>query len=64
MHEEKEVNIKLKEREIRYLIRCGVALLQNVSRESVASYCGFTAAEIVEITKKLKLLADENGIEM
>ncbi len=64
MNDAKMVNIELSENELRYIISCGVALMQNVPEGSVATYCGFSHEEIVEFSRKMKAVADNNGIEL
>jgi hypothetical protein len=64
MNDEKMINIALSEKELRYIIACGIALMQNVPEGSVATYCGFSHEQIVEFSRKMKNVADDSGIEL
>lgn len=61
---EKEIELSVTAEELRYLISCGIALVQNVRQEFLPTYCGFTKDEIIGITTKLKKVADDHGIDM
>jgi hypothetical protein len=59
-----EIELTVTAEELRYLISCGIALVQNVPQESLSTYCGFTKDEIIAISTKLKKVADDHGIDM
>jgi hypothetical protein len=64
MTDEKLVTIRLSEKELRYVIACGIALMQNVPKEALSTYCGLSHEEIVEFSRKMKRVADESGVDM
>lgn len=58
----KKISIELTEQELRYMISCGAALLQNVPEESLPTYCSFSKEQIIDFTIRLRRLADEYGM--
>lgn len=58
------IDLKITENELRYFISCGIALIQNVPEDSLVTYCGMNKGEIIEISMRLRKLADEMGINM
>lgn len=59
----KKINIELTEQEVRYLISCGAALLQNIPEESLPTYCSFSKEQIINFSIRLRKLADEYDIQ-
>lgn len=64
MPEERAVEVKLTAAELRYVIACGMALVQNVPAASLPTYCGLTKEEIIEFSRRLRELADASHVEM
>ena len=62
--EDKIYKISITAKELRYFISCGSALLQNIPKGSLPTYCDLNKEEIIEISDKLRDFADENGIDM
>lgn len=58
------INIEITARELRYLISCGVALVQNVPEDSLPTYCGLSKKEILEISLRLRKVADQLEVDM
>jgi len=58
------INLKITPRELRYFISCGSALILNVPGKSLPTYCGLDKDEIIEVSKRLRKIADNLGIEM
>lgn len=63
-NENVEILVPLSQKELRYLISCGVALAQNVAKDALPTYCGFTVDEIVSFSKKIRELAERSGIDI
>lgn len=63
MNDEPEIQLTLSADEIRYLVRCGAALAQNVPRTALPSYCGFTLDEIIAFSDRMKNLMESAGID-
>ena len=61
---EKSISISLSEPELRFLVGAGFGLLQNIPEGSLSTYTNFTKEEILEFSKKIRNLMDENGISM
>ncbi|MRH00577.1 hypothetical protein GIY21_09780 [Xanthomonas sontii] len=59
-----EFNILVTERELRYFISCGIALIQNVPEDSLPNYCGLSKNEIIDVSMRLREFADRKGIEI
>jgi hypothetical protein len=60
----KKINIEITDRELRYFISCGLALVQNVPENSLPTYCGFSKDDILEISLRLRSIADKMGVDM
>jgi hypothetical protein len=58
------LNIQLSPDELRYLVACGAALLQNVSQASLATYTTFSKDQIVQFSTRIREVMDANGIDM
>lgn len=61
---EKQYEVTLSAKELRYLVSCGVALLQNVPEKSLATYTYFTKEEIIGFSSKIRALMDMYGLDM
>lgn len=58
------IDIQLSPGELRYLISCGVALIQNLSEGSLPTYCHFNKAQIIEFSARMRARLDEAGYDM
>lgn len=58
------VNLTVTQQELRYFIRCGVALAQHIPSKSLPTCCGMTKDEIIAVSLKLRALADSLDIDM
>jgi len=58
------INLEVTPRELRYFVSCGLALVQNVPESSLATYCGLSKDEIVDISMRLREVADKLGLDM
>ncbi|UYC12116.1 hypothetical protein [Xanthomonas sp. CFBP 8445] len=58
-----EVNAVVTERELRYFISCGIALIQKVPEDSLPTYCGLSKNEIVDVSMRRREFADRRGVE-
>ena len=58
------IRIDVTDDELRYLIACGVALLQNLAKEPLSNYCRFSREQIIDLIIKLREIADANDIKM
>ena len=61
---EKQYEVAMSAKELRYLVSCGSALLQNVPDKSLATYTHFTKQEIIDFCKKMRDFMDVNGLDM
>lgn len=61
---EKTVTVVLTESELRYLLRSGAGLLQNIAANSLPTYVNFSADEIVRFGAKIRHIMDENDISL
>ena len=60
----KNIQLEVTHRELRYFISCGLALIQNVPENSLYTYCGFSKDEIVDVSLRLRKIADQLGVDM
>lgn len=58
------VDVQLTPDELRHLISCGAALLQNLPEDSLPTYCHFNKARIIEFSTRLRTCLDEVGFDM
>lgn len=58
------LKIEISDDELRYLISCGAALLQNIPEKSLPTYCHFTKDQIIDLTIKFRKIADDNGVDI
>lgn len=58
------MQIELTADELRYIIRCGAALAQNVPNSSLPTYCGFDKDQIVEFSGRMRDALDKEGLDM
>ncbi|CAI8928362.1 MULTISPECIES: hypothetical protein [Pseudomonas] len=58
------IDLKVTPRELRYFVSCGMALIQNVPNDSLPTYCGLNKDEIIEVSLRLRALADRVGVDM
>lgn len=58
------IHLEITHGELRYFISCGLALVQNVPEESLPTYCGLDKDEIIEISMRLREIADRLGVSM
>lgn len=58
------IPLEVSSRELRYLVSCGLALIQNIPEDSLPTYCGLSKDEIVDISMRLRDIADKVGVNM
>lgn len=58
------ISLEVSPRELRYLVSCGLALIQNVPEDSLSTYCGLSKDEIVDISMRFKKMVDRFGLRM
>ncbi|QIG92722.1 MULTISPECIES: hypothetical protein [unclassified Bradyrhizobium] len=58
------MQIKVTPEELRYIIRCGAALAQNVPEKSLPTYCGFDKQQIVDFSGRMRSELDKAGLDM
>ena len=58
------IRIELTPAEMRYIIRCGAALAQNVPEHSLPTYCGFNKGEINQFSQRMRDRLDDAGLDM
>ena len=64
MSEISDVQVTLTADELRYVIACGAALLQNVPESALPTYCKFTKKEIIDFSTKTRGELDRLGLDM
>nr|GFD28102.1 hypothetical protein [Tanacetum cinerariifolium] len=64
VNEQDYIDLKITPRELRYFVSCGLALIQNIPGESLSTYCGLSKDEIIEISLRLREVADRLGVDM
>ncbi len=57
------IDLKVTPRELKYFVSCGLALVQNVPSDSLSTYCGLGRDEIVELSLRLREIAEELGVD-
>jgi argininosuccinate lyase len=60
----KTVAVQLTPDDLRYLISCGVALVQNLSEVSLPTYCHFNKAQIIEFSACMCARLNKAGYDM
>jgi hypothetical protein len=50
--------------ELRYIIRCGAALAQNIPVSSLPTYCGFDKNQINDFSGRMRAELDKAGLDM
>ncbi len=58
------MNIEITPEELRYIINCGPALVQNIPEKAVRTYCGFSKEEIIDFSLRMRKTLDEAGYDM
>ncbi len=58
------MRIEITADELRYIIRCGAALAQNVPNTSLPTYCGFNKDQIAEFSGRMRDELEEEGLDM
>jgi len=58
------IHLEVTHRELRYIISCGLALVQSVPEDSLPTYCGLSKNEILEVSLRLREVADKLGVDM
>ena len=58
------MQIELTADELRYIIRCGAALAQNVPNGSLPTYCGFDKDQIVKFSGRMRDELEKEGLDM
>jgi hypothetical protein len=59
-----KMQIEITAEELRYIIRCGAALAQNVPNTSLPTYCGFDKDQIVEFSGRMRDELEKEGLDM
>lgn len=60
----KYIRLEITHKELRYFISCGLALVQNVPESSLSTYCGLSKKEILDVSLRLREVADQLGVDM
>ena len=63
MSKEQLINLELNPDELRYLVSCGTALLQNIPEKSLSTYCHFDKQQIVAFTSRIRKVMDKNELD-
>ncbi|SEQ47820.1 hypothetical protein [Sphingobium sp. YR768] len=58
------MQIEITPDELRYLIKCGAALAQNIPEKSLITYCGFDKQQIIDFSEKMRRELDTSGLDM
>ncbi|WP_143486075.1 hypothetical protein [Pseudomonas sp. PA15(2017)] len=58
------IYLEVTPKELRYFISCGMALVQNLPKDSLSTYCGLSKDEILEVSLRLRGIADQLGVDM
>lgn len=58
------IRLEITHKELRYFISCGLALVQNVPESSLSTYCGLSKEEILDVSLRLREVADQLGVDM
>jgi short-subunit dehydrogenase involved in D-alanine esterification of teichoic acids len=58
------IHLEVTQRELRYFISCGLALMQNVPEDALPTYCGLSKGEILAVSLRLREIADQLDIDM
>ncbi|WP_338523923.1 hypothetical protein NUH87_30160 [Pseudomonas batumici] len=58
------IDLKVTPKELRYFVSCGLALIQNIPESSLATYCGLSKEDIIDISMRLRAVADKLGVDM
>jgi hypothetical protein len=58
------LDIQLTPDELRYLVACGVALLQNIPEESLPTYSRFSKEQILDFSSRIRRVLDDHGLDM
>ncbi|NKZ39036.1 hypothetical protein HF690_08740 [Oleiagrimonas citrea] len=64
MSEVKAVQVTLTVDELRYVIACGAALLQNIPESSLPTYSKFTKQQIIDFSVKMRDELERFGFDM
>ncbi|MFG3597129.1 hypothetical protein [Bradyrhizobium sp. RDI18] len=58
------MQIEVTPEELRYIVRCGAALSQNVPEKSLPTYCGFDKQQIVDFSARMRDELDKAGLDL
>jgi hypothetical protein len=58
------ITVQMSADELRYLVACGPALLQNIPAKSLPTYCHFDKNQIIQFSKRIRELMDQHGLDM
>lgn len=58
------IDVRLTADELRFVISCGSALLQNIPEGSLPTYTHFSKAQIIEFSGRMRARLDEAGYDM
>ncbi len=59
----KIIMLEVTPKELRYFVSCGFALIQNIPDDSLPTYCGLNKDEIIEVSLRLRELAEKLGVD-
>ncbi len=62
MPDEKQIDVRLSEDELRYLVSVGIAAIQNIPEKSLTTYTNFNKDQIISFSMKIRALMDQNDI--
>ncbi|WP_152025560.1 hypothetical protein [Xanthomonas hortorum] len=58
------LEVSLTPDELRYLVACGAALLQNIPESSLPTYSQFSKEQIISFSGRIRRIMDEHGLGM
>lgn len=61
---ERQISVNLSEFELRFLLSAGTGLLQNIPEGSLPTYTNFSKEEIMEFSKRIRKIMDQNDISL
>lgn len=61
---EEMYSVDLSENELRYLVACGMALLQNIPGKSLSTYTSFEKSDIINFSTKIRDIMEQYNLDM
>ena len=62
--ESKDILVELTPDEIRYLVACGAALIQNIPADSLSTYTKFNKQQVIDFSIKMRDVLDRADLDM